>query len=278
MDEDKFRNQIPIFRFLNKHKWRIILPTLFFFPYWIFPFYSSTKSLPIQSYLYVTSTRNGSPETLNQEVAGISEELQSDESMLSLVRKYDLFAKDRRQGMPDDQLIEKMRMAIVVGPDSTKPPGDIKIIKPSGGVNVYVLVRLRDEEQEKTAALTDEIADRFQSQPDLSVVKTVNSPLPRPSFPSMALMIMIGAPAMFSSLILIFIWEIPFLFYSKKTQEMVFDPIRSDWRDERIEAKMNGDIVEVVVVHVRYSFAFIGAMLAKSPIGELFEFIGKLAV
>ena len=90
-------------------------------------------------------------------------------------------------------------------------------------------------------------------------------------------MIILGLPGVFCSLIVIFIWELPFLFYSKKTQEMVFDPIRSDWRDERIEAKMNGDIMEVVVVNIRYSFAFIGAILAKSPIGELFEFVGKVA-
>jgi hypothetical protein len=81
--------------------------------------------------------------------------------------------------------------------------------------------------------------------------------------------------ALFCSIVLIFIREIPFLFYSKKTQEMVFDPIRSDWRDECLEAKTQGTIMDGVLVNIRYSFAFIGAMLAKSPIGELFEFVGK---
>lgn len=277
MDEDKLRNQIPIFRFLNKHKWRIILPTLFFVGYWSLPFYSVTKGKIQQSYLYATSTHNASFEDLNQEVTNISVELQSDESLLALIKKYDLFTNDRRQGVPDDQLIDKMRMAMVVGPDSTKPSDGMVITKPAGGVYVYVLVRLRDEEREKAAALTNEIANRFQSQATLSVMKVGNLSVPRSGFPSIFVMIMIGAPGVFFSLILIFVWEIPFLFYSTKTQEMVFDPIRSDWRDEKTEAKIHGNIGDVIAVNVRYSFAFVGAMLAKSPLGELFEFVGKVA-
>ncbi len=58
---------------------------------------------------------------------------------------------------------------------------------------------------------------------------------------------------------------------------MVFDPIRLDWRDECAEAKMNGSMMDVIVINIRYSFAFAGAMLAKSPIGELSEFVGKVA-
>ncbi|CAN5237444.1 hypothetical protein BH20ACI2_BH20ACI2_00770 [soil metagenome] len=275
MDDEKLRNQIPILKFLNKHKWRIILPTLLFWGYWSYPFYYAVNIQ--QSRLYATSTQNASPETVDQEVTNISTELQSDESMLGLIKKYDLFKRDRRQGMPDDQLIEKMRMAMVVGPESSKPSDGIVITKPADGVYVYVLVRLRDEEQEKTAALMDEITNRFQSQPTLSVIKVVNAPLPRSRLMSIGLIIMIVGPGMVFSMILIFIWEIPFLFYSQKTQEMVFDPIRSDWHDERIEAKTHGNIGDTIAVNIRYSFAFVGAMLAKSPIGELFEFVGKVA-
>ncbi len=275
MDEEKLRNQIPILKFLNKHKCRIVLPTLLFLGYWSYPFYYAVNIQ--QSYLYATSTQNASMETVNQEVTNISAELQSEESMRALMKKYDLFKKDRRQGMPDDQLIEKMRMAMVVGPDSSKPRDGIVITKPADGVNVYVLVRLPDEEREMSAALMNEITNRFQSQPTLSVMKVVNAPLPRSRLMSIGLIIMIVGPGMVFSMILIFIWEIPFLFYSQKTQEMVFDPIRSDWQDERIEAKNHGNIGDTIAVNIRYSFAFIGAMLAKSPIGELFEFVGKVA-
>ncbi len=277
MQEETLRNQIPILRFLNKHKWRIILPTLFLGCYSGLTFYTANKSQSVQSYFYATSTHNAPFETLNREVANISDKLQSDESLLALIKKYDLFTKERRQGAPNEQLIEKMRMAVVVGPDSTKPSGRLDIIKPSGGVYIYALVRLREEEQGKVAAITNEIAEGFQAQPALSVIKIINSPLPTPNFPSIALMMLIVIPGMVSSLILIFIWEIPFLFYSKNTREMIFDPLRSDWRDERIEAKMNGNIGEVISLDIRYSFAFIGAMLAKSPIGEIFEFVGKVA-
>ena len=270
MNEDKLRNQIPIFRFLNKHKWRIILPILVFFPYWVIPFYFAKIAQPAQSFLFVTSARDATPETLNQEVAKISEQLQSDDAILGLIKKYDLFAKDRRQGTPDDQLILKMRGSMVVDPEATKPPG---------GVNVYVWVRLWNEEPEKTVALFGEITNKFESRPDLSVTRSVAAPeLGPPPITTRILIALIQlSPAMFCSLILIFIWEIPFLFYSKKTQEMVFDPIRSDWQCELSDPGENAGLGYRLQINIRYSFAFVGAVLAKSPIGELFEFTGKLA-
>ena len=271
MDEDKLRNQIPIFRFLNKHKWRILLPFLLYAGYIYVPFYSVNNSIRGVSHLFVTSTQNATPENLNQEVTKITEQVQSDESILGLIKKHGLLSKDRRLGIPDNELIDKMRVSMVVGMDVQSPPG---------GASVFVWANLPDDGPEKTAVLYGDIISRFESRPDFTVTKIANPPA-RISSASLSFRILIALfwifPALFSSLILIFIWEIPSLFYSKNTQEMVFDPIRSDWQDERIEAKTHGSIIDVIIVNIRYSFAFIGSMLAKSPIGELFEFVGKVA-
>ena len=278
MDDDKLSNQIPILRFLNKHKWRIVLPCLVYAGYFYIPFYSDNKPMGVISHLLVTSTQNATPEDLNREVTKITEQVQSDESILELIKRHGLFSQDRRHGMPENELIDKMRLSMVVGVDVPSSP-------PGIGASVFIWTNLPDDGPEKTKALSDDIISRFESRPDFSATKIVNPPpLPPPDVPlrvSLPLRMLIGLftvwPALFSSLLLIFIWEIPFLFYSKKIQEMVFDPIRSDWRDERIEAKTHGTIMDGIVVNIRYSFAFIGAMLAKSPIGELFDFVGKVA-
>ena len=273
MDDDKLRNQIPIFRFLNKHKWRIILPCLLYAGYFYLSFYSDNKPRGVVSHLSVTSTQNATLENLNQEVTKITEQVQSDESILGLINKYGFLSRDRRRGMPANELIDKMRVSMVVGTDAQSPPE---------GVSVFVWANLPDDLPEKTTALSGDIISRFESRPDFSVTKIVNPPAPdvssRVRLSSRVLFgLFLVWPALFSSMLLIFIWEIPCLFYSKKTQEMVFDPIRSDWRDEHTEAKTHGSIMDVVVINIRYSFAFIGAMLAKSPVGELFEFVGKVA-
>ncbi len=273
MDQDKFYNQIPILRFLNKHRWRIVLPILLYAAYFYIPLNSVNRPAGVLARLSVTSTQVTTPEDLNQEVAKITEQVQSDESIIALINKHGLLLNDRRHGMPANELIDKMRTSMVVGPE-----GD----SPSGGVSVFVWASLPDDRPEKTKALSDDIISRFESQPDFSVARIVNPPARNLSSGlSISTRVMFGLflvwPALFSSLLLIFIWEVPFLFYSKKTQEMVFDPIRSDWQAERIEAKVHGSIGEVTAVNIRYSFAFIGAMLAKSPAGELFEFVGKAA-
>lgn len=273
MDEDKSHKQIPILRFLNKHKWRIVLPFLLYAAYVYLPVHSANNSFGKISHVHITSTQNVELEDLRQEVTKISDEVQSDESILGLIKKHSLLLNDRKQGMSDGELIDKMRVSMVVGTDVQSPPG---------GVSLMVWARVPDAGLEKNVAISDEIISRFKANPDFNVTKIVNPPpTDAASRVSISTRILFGLffvwPALFSSLLLIFIWEIPSLFYSRRTQEMVFDPIRSDWRDERIEAKIHGSIGDVTAVNVRYSFAFIAAMLAKSPIGELFEFVGKVA-
>jgi hypothetical protein len=273
MDEDRLRNQIPILRFLKKHKFRIALPILIYAAYFYLPPYYGDRPVGVVSHLLVTSTQNETPENLNQEVTKITEQVQSDESIIALINKYGLFSKDRRHGMPANELIEKMRVSMVVGTDVSSNPPDV-------GVRLFVWAKLPDDGQEKTKALTDDIISRFESRADFAVTTAPKPALPKIDIPlstRVFFKLFLFFPALITSFLLIFIWEIPNLFYSKKTHEMVFDPIRSDWRDERLEAKTHGTIMDGVAVNIRYSFAFIGAMLAKSPIGEVFEFVGKVA-
>ena len=46
------------------------------------------------------------------------------------------------------------------------------------------------------------------------------------------------------------------MFYSQNTQEMVFDPIRSDWERELADAKYMGEHLKAVRINIQYSFAF----------------------
>jgi hypothetical protein len=79
------------------------------------------------------------------------------------------------------------------------------------------------------------------------------------------------------SLLLILIWEIPFLFYSQKTKETVFNPLKLDWQSELLEAKLRNQTREAIQINIRYSCAYLAALLQKSPLGDLLEYIGKFA-
>ncbi len=65
--------------------------------------------------------------------------------------------------------------------------------------------------------------------------------------------------------------------YSKKTCENVFLRIVSDWQEECFEALFKKEIWKARWINVRYTYAFLAAMWQKSPIGDLIEFVSKLA-
>ncbi len=66
-------------------------------------------------------------------------------------------------------------------------------------------------------------------------------------------------------------------FYSPRVQKEVFEPIASDWQEEYFQALFNKEIWKARWINVRYTYAFLAAMWKKSPIGDLIEFISKLA-
>jgi hypothetical protein len=72
--------------------------------------------------------------------------------------------------------------------------------------------------------------------------------------------------------------EIAEFLYSAKTQKEVFEPIVADWQQELdFERLFNKGIWKARWINVRYTYAFLAAMWQKSPIGDLIEFVVKIA-
>ena len=99
MNDDKAKNQIPIFRFFYRHKWRIIIPVLIVVYYMGLPHSFDTPQTIISYQLSIKPTENGSLKSINQQVAKVADGIKSDESLLALVSKYDLFSRERKSGV-----------------------------------------------------------------------------------------------------------------------------------------------------------------------------------
>jgi len=65
--------------------------------------------------------------------------------------------------------------------------------------------------------------------------------------------------------------------FSNKNQKEVFEPIIADWQKEYFEALSKKEIRKARWINVRHTYAFLIAMCQKSPIGDLIEFISKIA-
>lgn len=262
MSENK--NRIPILRFLNKHKWRIIVPILITTVYFGLPRYFH-KPFACQYYLFITSSQNAAREQLSAEVSDISSQVLSDESLRGLIAKYDLFTEERKSGIDDKLLIEKMRAATRIEPE---------LENTANGAMVYVWAHFWDIDSQKVTAVSNEVAARFEEQSNFRVMKYIAPPYDYNVWRGWALFGSALQGATFS-LLLILIWEIPNLFYSQKTKETIFEPLKSDWQSELIEAKLNNRIWGAAQINMYYSYAFLVTLLQKSPIGNLMEFVGK---
>jgi hypothetical protein len=71
--------------------------------------------------------------------------------------------------------------------------------------------------------------------------------------------------------------EISKFLFSAKTQKDTFEPIVADWQEEYFEALHKKEIWKVRWINVRYTYAFIMAMWQKSPLGDLLEYVRKIA-
>lgn len=65
--------------------------------------------------------------------------------------------------------------------------------------------------------------------------------------------------------------------YSAKNQKEIFEPIVGDWNEEYFEAFFKKETKKAYWINIRYTCAFFRAMIQKSPVGDLIEFIGKIA-
>lgn len=65
--------------------------------------------------------------------------------------------------------------------------------------------------------------------------------------------------------------------FSDKNQKEVFKPIISDWQAENLKAIGDENFVKMLQIDMRYTYAYLFAMWQKSPVGDLIEFIKKMA-
>ena len=65
--------------------------------------------------------------------------------------------------------------------------------------------------------------------------------------------------------------------YSAKTQKAVFEQTVGNWQEEYFEALSKKEIWKARWINVRYTYAFLAAMWMKSPIGDLIQFVIKIA-
>ncbi|HEY0461542.1 MAG TPA: hypothetical protein VGC97_20565 [Pyrinomonadaceae bacterium] len=65
--------------------------------------------------------------------------------------------------------------------------------------------------------------------------------------------------------------------YSTKTQKEVFESIACDWNEEIFNALKKNKDANLFMINARNTYAFLAAMWQKSPIGDLIEFVVKIA-
>lgn len=65
--------------------------------------------------------------------------------------------------------------------------------------------------------------------------------------------------------------------FSIKTQKEIFEQTMTDWNFELYKALEKKEIWKAHWINVRYTYAFLAAMWQKSPLGDLIEFVIKLA-
>lgn len=251
-------NQTPIVKFLKKHQWRIILPVLFMTFFISLPMVLTTRTY-VNQYLSIKSATLNKNE-LSYDVALKVQHVRSNEFLKDLVVKYNLFSDE----IDEAAKVENLRQAIIVKLDNENW---------IDSVSVYVDTIFNDKEATKyiTEISNDVVAqfernqnwdsDKYVTKPYHSSMETKISRLVTNIFMAMILF----------SVPLILLWEIPNIFYSPRTKQMIFEPLKADWQEELYEAKLRKQTWKALEINIRYSFAFVAAMFQKTPVGNLIE-------
>jgi hypothetical protein len=257
-------NQIPIIKFLKKHQWRIILPVLFMTFFISLPLVLTTRTFVNQviSIKSATLTKN----ELSNDAALKIQYVQTDEFLKGLVVKYDLF----RDENDEETKVENLRQAIKVKLDNENW---------IESVSVYVDTIFNDKKDtEFINEVTNDVVAQFERNPNWRIDKYVTKPYHSSlEIKISRLVTNIFVAMVLFSVPLILLWESPNMFYSRKTKEMVFEPLLADWQSELTDAKLRNQTWNAVQINIRYYLAFLSAMLQKSPLGDFAEFIGKNA-
>jgi hypothetical protein len=254
-------DRVPILSFLNKHKWRIILPLLFALLYWSVPRYQF-EPVAVQQNLFIKSSVYGESD-VRQEVAGIQKKVLGDEFLAGVVAKYDLYNTAKSENIK----IEKLRNSIEVR------VADEDFV---GGTAVFVWANFRKENGYDVASISNDLAAPFEAVQGFHIEKFVTRPYDSNPYRNYAFFGGFLQGIFLLVIPLILLWEIPNWAFSSKTKKEVFDPLMSDWQNELLEAKQQDQTWKALEINIKYSGAFIWAMLQRSPIGDAVEVVRKI--
>lgn len=256
------KNQTPIFRFLAKHKWRIILPLIFALFYWAIPRYQSFP-VGVQQDLFIKSSVYSQVE-IKEEVESIRDKVFSNEFLKNIVSKYDLYKNEQ------DESVKIYKLKNIIHLETERE----EIIE---GIGIHFYMFMKREDSEHIAEISNDIGKQFDENNNFHIDKYVYKPYDANPYRNY---VFFGALLQGFTLLtipLILIWEIPNMFYSPRTKESIFEPLKSDWQDELYQAKLNNQTFKTFEINLKYSFAFLSAMIQKSPFGDLLEYVRKFA-
>ena len=265
MVKDNFDERSPVINFFSKHKWRIILPTLFYFLYFGLPMYLAVIT-GYSADLFIRSS-NLSRSQLNEQVTDTTNRVLSDDFLRNLIFKYDLLASEKESGTDEKLLLKQLRNEITVqtGTDNL-----------ADGTTVFIQIFSKNQNSQTGVEIASYIIAQYEQNQDVQVMKYIPPSYDANSYRNTTLLGSLMAGLLLYSIPLILIWEIPFLFYSDKTRKMVFEPIKSDWQSELSEAKSKKQIWTIISINIYYSWVFINALWQKSPVGDSVEYVKKL--
>ena len=271
MTENNSNNHAPIFTFLNKHKWRILAAVLFTIGYAV-PIYNlQTNKWTWANCSLVINSPTTNESRLREEIRWIEDEIASEDFLEDLNNRHNLFPKKNDDFVSYSSLMADSNNYIVL----YVPRKSL-----TNGVRVEISVGFANEDSEKIVAILSEIEQKFKTRTDWKVERLGEDPKAGISRFGIIYYVEYLKDAFWNSIyyssILILLWEFPFLLYSNKTRQMIFEPLKADWQDELTKAKLNKQTWKSLEINVRYSIAFVFSMIQQSPVGSLLYKFDKL--
>jgi hypothetical protein len=255
------RSAFEIFlRYLWRRKAIIFLPIAAMSLYVGFYRYFSPNGFASQGSLTVTQKIKSEP--ILHRLEEIKREILSSAYLEQLILKHDLFRHERESSVPISELVEKLRKVfernIDISDDETGEVGSVFLLFSAA-------------ERQTAEAVSKDLASSFEAESNFNVIKSFYKPHEYQLKGSSAFLIGAVWGAFFISLPLLFLYEIPNIFYSPRTHKEVFQPLLADWREEYFEAVQQNQKLKACWISACYAWAFLMAMLQRSPLGDLME-------
>ena len=160
MQNNAANDQIPILRFLSKHKWRIILPLLFATFYWALPRYQAVP-IAVQQNLFIKSASLSQGE-LKQAVLDVRENVLSDEFLGQMISNHNLV-----KTVESEHSVETLRRGIQLEVEDTRY---------HDGVAVRSWVGFRNKDASEVADISNELNKPFNTIANARIERYVSLP------------------------------------------------------------------------------------------------------